>query len=441
MQQSYTWTRVQGVPALHATERWLLGGLLLLTLVSRLYLSGDGTLQGDMRYWLLWSDQLSRGGFHSFYVKIPSADYLPVYPYALWALGHLFAPIQHLAATFGCNLTRDTVFKVPAILADVATVQLIYAAGRRWATPTAAGLAATVYAANPAIIADSSRWGQVDSIPAYLMLLALVFLVDERLLLCGIALTLSVLTKPTALVLLPIILVVALRRKRYYGLLTFAVSSLVTGAIVVWPYVPASMNIVQFMRQRFEVTTSLRPFATLNAFNLWALRQWNVRPLPDSRTWFGVSEQALGWFLLLLLIVAVCGIVAFRLPDTPEARARLILPAAAVIALGFFVLLTRIHERHLLPTLPLLALTCAMWARYLPFYLWLSTSYLLNLHFSARGIFAMPEPLLGPLEVPLLSALNVGALVGLLVLTATTISHKNAADTAHNGLLETLWRC
>lgn len=427
--------RVQGVPALRGTERWLLGGLLLLTLLSRLFISGAGTLQGDMRYWLTWSDQLSRGGLRSFYVQIPNADYLPVYPYVLWLLGTVFAPLHALLGACGVTLTRDTLFKLPAILADVATVHLLYVVGRRWTTPAAAGLAATTYAVNPAIIADSSRWGQVDSIPAYLMLLALVLLVDERMLFCGAAFALSALTKPTALVLLPLIVVVALRRKRFGGLATFAASSLATAALVIWPFIPPHMNVLQFIQQRFEVTTSLRPYATLKAFNLWALRQWNVLPLPDSRTWLGVSEHLLGWLLLIALTLAVCAIVAFRLPDTPEDRARLLMPAAAVLILGFFILLTRIHERHLLPTLPLLALTCAIWARYWPFYIWLSAAYLLNLHFSAPGIFAMHEPVLGSLEVPLVSALNVGTLAGMLVLTASTISHKNAADVERPGLL------
>jgi Gpi18-like mannosyltransferase len=435
MQQSTTWTRVQGVPALQSTERWLLSGLLLLTLLSRLFLSGEGTLQGDMRYWLLWSDQLSRGGLQSFYVKIPNADYLPVYPYVLWLLGKIFDPLHGLLGIVNVNLTRDTVFKLPAILADVATVALLYVVGRRWTSPAAAGLAATAYAVNPAIIADSSRWGQVDSIPAFLMLLALVLLVDERMALCGAVLTLSVLTKPTALVLLPLVAVVALRRRRYAGLATCAASSLVVAALIVWPFIPPRMNVVEFVQQRFEVTTSLRPFATLKAFNLWALQQWNVLPLPDSRTWLGMSEHLLGWLLLLLLTLAICGVVAFRLPDAAEDRARLIVPAATVLILGFFILLTRIHERHLLPTLPLLALTCAMWARYWPFYVWLSAAYLLNLHYSAPGIFALHEPLLGPLEVPLISAVNVGVLVGMLALTASTISHKNAADSEPIGLL------
>lgn len=426
MHESYAQVRHDSEPRRQSMERLLIGGLLLLTLVSRLFLSGAGTLPGDMNYWVRWSEQLTRGGLRSFYAR-SGADYLPIYPYILWLLGKLYTPLQHLAASgAGWTISRDTLYKLPAIFADVATVYLIYTAGRRWATPLAAGIAATVYATNPAIIANSARWGQVDSIPACLMLLALVLLIEERPILCGIALSLSVMTKPTALVLIPLIGVVLLRRRQLAGLAYLCVSFLLTSLAIVWPFVPTGIDVPQFVEQRFGVTTSTWSYATMNAFNLWALRQHNVMKVPDSQTWMGLTLHLWGWLFLGCLAIAVCVIAAIFMPDYPEGRARVILPAACLLTFGFFMLLTRIHERHLLPVLPLLALTCTVWPRFWPFYVWLSIAYLLNLHFAAPGIFALPEPLLGQAEVPIVSALNLAALIGMTALTAVTITHSVA---------------
>lgn len=421
MEQSYLWTGSRVVPSVRGAERILVAGLLLLTLVSRLLLSGDGTLPGDMDYWVRWSQQLTTGGLRTFYAQ-SGADYLPIYPYILFVLGKVYLPVQHLAAvSLGWTLSRDTLYKLPAILADVLTVHLIYVAGRRWRSSGAAALAATIYATDPAIIANSARWGQVDSIPAYLMLLALVLLVEERPILCGMALSLSVLTKPTALVLTPLIAVVLLRRRQVAALGQLVAAFLATGLAVIWPFVPTGIDVPSFVEQRFGVTTGTWSFATMKAFNFWALRQRNLLMVPDSNTWFGLSLHTWGWIFLASLTIVVCVLVGIFVPAGRVACAQVVLPAACVLIFGFFMLLTRIHERHLLPALPLLALTCVLWPRFWPFFIWLSFSYLLNLHFVASHLFAWHEPVLGRWEVPLVAALNLGALAGMAALMARTL--------------------
>src|ERR1041385_5179879 len=139
MQVSYVLSRARAVPRIEGTERLLIGSLLILTLASRLLLSGDGTLPGDMNFWVTWSQELTKGGLRSFYAT-SGADYLPIYPYILYVLGKIYIPLQHFAAaSLGWSLSRDTLYKLPAIFADVLTVHLIYVAGRRWASPIMAG--------------------------------------------------------------------------------------------------------------------------------------------------------------------------------------------------------------------------------------------------------------------------------------------------------------
>lgn len=422
MQGTYSLDGMTATPETRTVERVLLGALLLLTLLLRLSLSGAGTLPGDMEYWVRWSQTLTSGGLRTFYAQ-SHADYLPIYPYILWVLGKAYTPLQHLASNGGWNFSRDTLYKLPAIFADVATVQLIYHAARRWSHPVVAGVVATVYAANPAIIANSARWGQVDSIPAYLMLLALVLLIEEHLALCGVVLALSVLTKPTALVLVPLIVVMLLRDRKVAGLALLAGTFFLTSLAVIWPFVPTGIDVPQFVAQRLGVTTGTWSYATMKAFNFWAFHQRNVLMIPDAQRWLGLSMHTWGWVLLAALALPICALVALHRPEIEQERAQIVFPAAALLCFGFFMLLTRIHERHLLPTLPLLALTCALWPRFWPFYIWLSAAYLLNLHFVARALFNLQEPVFGQVEVSLISGLNLLALLALLVVTVRLLTH------------------
>lgn len=427
--REYTHTRVS------ASEKWLVAGLLLIAIAARLLVAGGGTLLGDMRDWQHWSHQLTSAGFRQFYPRTGS-DYLPIYPYILWMLGELYGPVEHLAAgALGWQLSRTAVFKLPAISADVATVWLLYFLARRWGTPLMAGIASTTYALNPGVIANSARWGQVDSIPTLFMLAAVALLIEQHYLLCGVLLSLSVFTKPTALILAPLIVVVLLRRRQARGLLRLSGAFLVTSLLIIVPFIPVRSNLPAFVIQRFAATTGTWSYATMNAFNLWGLRQGDVAMVPDSRTWLGLSTHTWGWVLLAVLAAFACALAGKWVPEEPEQRARVILPAACVLVFAFFMVLTRIHERHLLPTLPLLALTSALWWRFWPLYAWLSIAYLLNLHFFAHGLFAMPEPLLGSHEVVIMSTLNLCALIAMAALTARTLYHNLDIDRISQNLL------
>lgn len=416
-------------------EKWLVAGLLLTALAARLLVAGGGTLLGDMQDWQHWSTVLTTHGFRQFYPRTGS-DYLPVYPYILWMLGELFGPVQHLAtATLGWELSRTAVFKLPAIAADVATVWLLYLLIRSWGTPLMAIIAATTYALNPAIIANSARWGQVDSIPALFMLASLALLIEQHYLFCGVALSLSVFTKPTALVLAPLILVILLRSRQPKGLVRLSGAFLVTSLLLLWPFIPARDTLPLFVAQRFAATTGTWPYATMNAFNLWGLTQGNTAMVPDARPWIVLSAHAWGWLLLAILAAFACALAGRWAPEEPEQRARVLLPACCLLVFSFYMVLTRMHERHLLPTLPLLALTSALWPRFWPLYGWLSIAYLLNLHYFAHGLFDMPEPLLGSHEVVIMSLLNVCALIAMAVLTARTLYHNLDVERISQDLL------
>jgi Gpi18-like mannosyltransferase len=325
---------------------------------------------------------LNHGDWRHFYARTQS-DYLPGYLYVLWALTKMQAAFGSVPSFLQWGVpSTDLLYKLPAIASDTATVVVIYQVGRRWATPRAAFIAALTYALNPGVIFNSSIWGQVDSFPALFMLSALVLLPQSRPLLCGTLLAVSIMCKPTAIVLVPLCLLVFLGRCRAKDALLFLAAAGATGALLFFPFVPLDQNPLQFVWHCFVGTSSRYPYLTINAFNLWELDQGKIGFVSDSTTLFGLSADAVGWLLLIALSGIVYAALACRMWKSRGLDTRLAIPAAGIILLGFFVLLTRMHERHLLPALPLFALSSAVWPRFWLPYVWLSLAYFLNLRFA-----------------------------------------------------------
>src|SRR5256885_2077046 len=125
---------------------------------------------GDLRLFTMWATRLDEVGPHRFYVQGQFADYPPGYLYVLWLLGKLSATPGYL------------LLKLPAILADLGLAWIAGIFAVRLAPtslkerlPVRALVAAAVLF-NPALIALSAVWGQVDAVPALFVLSSLLLL-------------------------------------------------------------------------------------------------------------------------------------------------------------------------------------------------------------------------------------------------------------------------
>ncbi len=175
----------------------------------------------------------------TFYSTVGFADYPPGYFYILAVVGHLW----HLlfAAHDGGYAILRSLVKLPAILADLGVGALIYAIAARFASKRVALGAAALYLLNPATIYISALWGQVDSISGGLALFAIYALLRSEddasqprremawIVLAWLAFAYSLLIKPQAAVLLPLLVAFAFvnpqlrrnrldrQRRRHYG--------------------------------------------------------------------------------------------------------------------------------------------------------------------------------------------------------------------------------
>src|SRR5258708_5583625 len=159
--------------------------ILILGFILRIILSPFGTLTLDQNTFIAWSLRLSQVGFSKFYIGNWS-DYLPGYLYIL----------DFLAKIANTNTIPTTLlYKLPAIISDVGTGYLIYRIvtklkGKHWGL-----ISATLYLFNPAVIANSALWGQVDGFTAFFSILAL-YALDSNLYISSAALAYGTLIKP-----------------------------------------------------------------------------------------------------------------------------------------------------------------------------------------------------------------------------------------------------
>src|SRR5579863_7785493 len=164
--------------ARQGTLSWALPTLLLAGLVIRLAFVNNEGFKTDISTYSAWAIALGQHGFASFYSTIGFADYPPGYFYILAAVGHLWQ-LLFAAHDHGYGALRVLV-KLPAILADLCVGGLLYALVRRFASVGYALGAAALYLLNPATIYISALWGQVDSISGAFALFAIYALLRSQ---------------------------------------------------------------------------------------------------------------------------------------------------------------------------------------------------------------------------------------------------------------------
>ncbi|HMF29720.1 MAG TPA: phospholipid carrier-dependent glycosyltransferase, partial [Candidatus Cybelea sp.] len=380
---------------------WGLPALLLLGLIVRLFFINNEGFKTDISTYDAWAIALAQHGFGAFYSTIGFADYPPGYFYILAAIGHIWQAFFS-AHDHGYAALRDLV-KLPAILADLGVGALLYAIVRRFAGTGYALGAAALYLLNPATIYISALWGQVDSVAGGLALLAIYCLLrsenaDQRAQInwivgAWLAFAYSLLIKPQAAVLLPLIVAFAFvdpqrRRERLTATGIGVVASLIFALLISEPFHrsnPAAA--MAWLFHLYQYGSSVYPYNSVNAFNLWALR--GTLWVPDSQSIVMLPQYVWG----IVLVLAALALVVWRYLQDRTSQA--LLEACAIAALAFFALATRMHERYLFNGL-LFTIACIPFAKR---YLWgavaLSVVLFANLVYGLQYLHVMTNNVAG----------------------------------------------
>ena len=388
------------------------GGKLTLLLIGAglLRVALAATTKGyaaDIATFSAWAAHAA-DGLTSFYSPGFFADYPPGYIYLLWLIGKLRLA---LGIDFGTPAFM-VLLKFPAILADCATAWLFFHLARRHWSCKASLILAALYAFNPAVILDSAVWGQVDSVLTLPILLG-VMLLEKKPAGSGAAFAVALLIKPQALIFAPLPMlwfgIRCLRRERHAtaDLLMFCGTAIALFCLVILPFTinesPA------WIISKYGSTLASYPYATLNAFNLFALTGGNLAPLGQQLLLlpYGVWGN-----IFIVLIVLFTSMAMLRGHDPSR-----LWYASLFLSASVFVLAAKMHERYLFPALAL-ALGFHIVSRdrlALLLFAGFSTTQFLNVYqvlaLSHKNIYGVP-----PLDPLLLTASLANLILWLLLL-------------------------
>ncbi|HEY8320814.1 MAG TPA: phospholipid carrier-dependent glycosyltransferase [Candidatus Baltobacteraceae bacterium] len=379
-----------------ARPLWL---ILIVGLIARLLFIGSDGFHNDVQAFQSWSLTLAEHGFGQFYAKAGFADYPPGYFYILGAIGWLWETFfKHADPNY---FALRLMVKIPAILADLAVGLLLYKLVRRFADERWALGAAALYVLNPVFILISAMWGQVDSISGGIALLAVYLLLrsdDETVRapwFVGSAWVLfgySLLIKPQAAILIPLFLAFAFvdANKREMRLRATAAgigASLIVTLLLTLPFHPTWNPVADFgwLAGQYRVGVSQYPYGTINAFNLWAIKQkfWQSDMLP---TLF-FPQAVWAW----ALTAGAAALILWRYVQTKTAQA--FVESAALLLVAFFMLASRMHERYIFDGLLFTIAAIPLARRYLWAALIFSVVTWLNLQYSLQYMAALEQHL------------------------------------------------
>ncbi|HEY6608459.1 MAG TPA: hypothetical protein VI277_04605, partial [Candidatus Limnocylindria bacterium] len=426
----------------------LVGGLALRVFIAGIYLPLSG-LSNDIGSFAAWGQRMASVGPGGFYEAGYFADYPPGYLYVLWVLGEMGAA---LAPLVGRDATGGLV-KIPGVLADVGVAWMLFVIARRWGgelidrarlnvTPETLGLAAaTLYLFNPGTIFESAIWGQVDSVGTLVLLATIYALGRGWTEVAALGAVFALLVKFQFAFLIPVVIIVGLKRHLFgrssdprhagrrdglrvltslaVGVVGLTVLILPFGMFIYAPLAGGDPRGLLGILPEADPTSSLigklieaagtYQGLTINAFNLWR-NPWSG--LGDSLGHYGndaavaivLGGMNLTWqhvgTLMFGAVAAVALVCVARRDDM-----RGVLLVALVLAIAFFALPTRVHERYLFPALAIGALLVLSGRAWPWIYASLSVCFFANLYwaYSDDWSFTLPtitNPGLGGAPMP-----------------------------------------
>lgn len=318
---------------------------VLLSVAAAVRLPFLGVVSADFTHFLSgWYDHLAQHGFAGLGDHV--GNYEPLYLYLL--LGATRLPVEPLLAVKLVSMAFDVALMV------VAYRIVQYLRPGTWWPYVAAGAIAVA----PTVVLNSAAWAQCDAIFATFTLLALDALLRRRTLAAAAWWGLALATKPQAVFLLPLALIVLLvRREPARRALAAAAIAPAVFLLTLLPAVAAGESVPYLLSLYPDQVTSggqawgathvdtpaehgrgtpdrvSRGGLTYNAASVY---QW----LPDTAPrWWGTVG-----YLLAGAAAVAAAVWALRRPDGLDGTTILVLAAALAISTPFF--LPSMHDRY-----------------------------------------------------------------------------------------------
>jgi len=379
--------------------------LLILGLLLRIGLSVAGH-NGDVNTHITWGKNVMLYGASGFYERdflryygVSMANYPPLITllfalsYFIYGLiGPLIWKLNLSVALFPSGLVLfwqnqknvlPAIMKIWAIIADIGLAYFIYLFAqetnklnkRESAMPL---IAASLVLFNPAFVYNSAYWGQIDVIPLFFVVGAFYYLLFKKNLFASVVYAvIALLTKQTAAVFIPVYLLIVIKR---FDILQIA-KGLLAALIIMWfSFLPffKSGNIIlyPFITYWQKILNQFgSDYLTAHAFNFWGLTTGLGHIKDTSLVFLGFTYRSWSQFFLYLNIVVI---LFFLFKSKFNNLA--VLWSLFLIPFVMFLFATRMHERHLILTLPFLLIGAANNRKLMKAFIFLSFFHFLNLY-------------------------------------------------------------
>ena len=351
-----------------------MGTALLIRILLAFSSSGFGS---DTACFAAWADRIYQVGPGSFYAPDLFTDYPPGFMYILYLIGAARA-LFGIPYYSGLHLL---LLRLPAILCDIACASLIYREASCRLDKKTAFFLCLSYLLNPAILLNSSLWGQVDSVFTLMIVLMCLYLITGRMLPAYIVFGIGVLLKPQTLVFTPVLLAGIIDHVflKEYSLKKLC-KNLLQGLSVILGMLMLCLPFgLDKVLVQYTDTLGSYPYAAVNAYNFWGF--FGLNWVSQDTSFLFVSCRTWGT-IVILLIVAFTLLISLR-NRTDSSKYPLL---GAFIILTMFVFSVRMHERYLYPGLVLLLFTY-LYKPVKPFFLCYSLFTVLHLYNTAHVLF------------------------------------------------------
>lgn len=294
-----------------------------------------------------WADRIFQVGPQGFYSPDVFTDYPPGYMYLLYPIGAL----RSLLGIAYYSTSHLILLRLPAILCDLGCGLLLCREAKLRCPAAFVPPIAAAYLFNPAVILNSSVWGQVDAVSTLAVAIMILSLMRERLVPAYVSFFAALLIKPQALFLLPVLLLGMLDQlvlkdfslPNFLRSLAYGVIALCGAILLVSPFG------LDKVWAQYSDTISSYPYAAVNAYNFWGLAGLNW--ISQDNTFLGLPFYAYG-FAAISAAVTIAAVISIK-----HRKNRTKYPLlGALLTATIFVFSVRMHERYLFPVMLLLLL-------------------------------------------------------------------------------------
>ncbi len=378
---------------------FLLTGLLLRLIIS------FPTFSGDVTNHMVWGEIGAKHGLKGLYeVDFPKLykHIAPNYPpFAIFAFTFLFLLKQWIYQLawflnlhipfFPSNfifILRDFdyypyLLKLPAIIADIGIAWISFLFAKKIVKKRKSSFPLIILLLvlfNPAYFYNSAYWGQTDSVPLFFLLVSFYLLLySSKFIRAGLFFILGLLFKQTIVIFIPLFAILLYIKSNIRLFSMTLIASLLLFVISFIPFAyKQNVLFYPFLTYWNKILlVSGVPYTSNHAFNLWFLVTGSRKVFASSHFLSGLSYEQWGYLLVGLIYL----LLLMKLYKD-KFKIESILYVGFLIPFASFLFLTKMHERHLILTLPFLLLLTYKNKFLLSCFLFISLFNLINMYHS-----------------------------------------------------------